>query len=118
MINGVFDVTTAQYAAIKATLVDSTDAFIVEANGALITDPISFYLVIGTALGAPRDDMAEVSQPGLVLRRADHVLLVRRCPGPTTLSAVCSGDHSSRLHHRGWRVGLAQTAPRRCRLLG
>ena len=63
MINGVFDVTTAQYAAIKATLVGSSDTYIGESDGTLITDDTSLYTVIGTALSAPPDLMAQVSNP-------------------------------------------------------
>ncbi|MCL1840728.1 MAG: hypothetical protein FWF75_03110 [Propionibacteriaceae bacterium] len=63
MINGVFDVTMTQYENIKAGLMGSADTYTGEASGQLITDDASFYVVIGTALGAPRDAMVEISNP-------------------------------------------------------
>ena len=61
MINGVFDVTAAQYAAIKASLAGSSDTYVSEVDGRLITDPRSFYVTIGMALEAPRDDMEQIT---------------------------------------------------------
>ncbi|MCL1840730.1 MAG: hypothetical protein FWF75_03120 [Propionibacteriaceae bacterium] len=61
MINGVFDVTPAQYHAIRADFAKTPDVFIGEADGRLICDNASFYRVIGTAMGAPADAMGQIT---------------------------------------------------------
>jgi len=63
MINGIFDIILPQYKTIKVRLAAEPKTFLGEADGRLITNDLSFFVTIGTALGAPRDAMERITNP-------------------------------------------------------
>jgi hypothetical protein len=61
MINGVLDVTKTEYSRIKAVFILTDNVYLCEVDGQQIVDEPTFYLTIGTALGAPRDWLTPIT---------------------------------------------------------
>lgn len=118
MINGIFDITEADYGSIRASLATESDTRVSEIDGRLITDPPSFYTLIGTALGAPRGDMARVTNadwfydelttlcwsddPNGLRRHQQYVLVIRH---PDSVSLDTRWNWKTLLQHAAefWR---------------